>query len=504
MLMPKHKKSFTIIEISIVVVISSCILLVIIASKNLIDAVKSNQLYQNLLYYKQAITTFNNVYGALPGDITISGLAVSGAEQAKYRFQYADPSTTLGYNFSSPQDGVVIGCDSRDGFRQMFLSSIIDKKLFSNPDITIPAQCSLLTNTGAVNTQQYLDIGNDIGISLPKVSFDKNIGITYSTYNQSINNTILGPNLSGSDILITLFGARNISFYAYKNRYNLINTANAITPTSVTNANTTTTDAQTAINNLVYDLNNISNPANCYQLSGNCGSSYYYFQTNGGCGNSNAIGWLCYSVNSILNDLTLSRNAIITASTATSLLASSSLIGSSTTVAINNATTAATNANTAYSNLSSLMSNLSAGCSSNCSLLSGQVANLISTGPNYAAQLTQSLTTIQASNSMLFNSSFKSTDLLKANPSFPSISSKMAFKIDQKYDDGLPLTGSIISTKGWDQATGTFGESNTSPNPNWCNDSNVPLPSNLSSAQYKLGNKADKTGCITSMTFTLS
>jgi hypothetical protein len=65
--------------------------------------------------------------------------------------------------------------------------------------------------------------------------------------------------------------------------------------------------------------------------------------------------------------------------------------------------------------------------------------------------------------------------------------------MDKKFDDGMPLTGNIISTKGWNNA-GVWGSTDgSSIDPSLCNDSIS--SANVPGAKYKSSTNPKK-GCL--------
>ena len=72
------KKAFSLIEISLAIVIISIILSVVLFSKTLINAARVNKVYEEYGYFNTTINIFISSYGCMPGDCTseqISDLA---------------------------------------------------------------------------------------------------------------------------------------------------------------------------------------------------------------------------------------------------------------------------------------------------------------------------------------------------------------------------------------------------------------------------------------------
>ena len=215
-LMKKNTKAFTLVEIAIVVVVISIMMTVIIMSKRLIYSSYANQHMIAIRSYQSAITIFRNTFDTLPGDIPVS-LLTGTANTAAYHFTNTpNGNAILDSDYSNAEDELIVGCDNRDGFKQMALTGILP----NNANIGITShltpssmpQCSLLDST---NTQQSLSIFTDIGISLPTTDSKKEVGVYYGTMaTLSPNNHLIGTPFNDGEVIITLFGAKDPSLYA--------------------------------------------------------------------------------------------------------------------------------------------------------------------------------------------------------------------------------------------------------------------------------------------------
>jgi len=88
---------------------------------------------------------------------------------------------------------------------------------------------------------------------------------------------------------------------------------------------------------------------------------------------------------------------------------------------------------------------------------------------------------------------------VRSTPSFPGIPSNIASIMDKKFDDGMPLTGNIASTKGWGN-DGVWGSTDgSSIDPSLCNDSTS--SENVLGVKYKSSTDPRK-GCL--VTFKVS
>ncbi len=82
---------------------------------------------------------------------------------------------------------------------------------------------------------------------------------------------------------------------------------------------------------------------------------------------------------------------------------------------------------------------------------------------------------------------------VRSTPSFPGIPSNIASIMDKKFDDGMPLTGNIASTKGWGN-DGVWGSTDgSSIDPSLCNDSTS--SENVLGVKYKSSTDPRK-GCL--------
>jgi len=214
--MKNNKKAFTLVEISIVIVVTSIMISVVLLSKKLIYSSQANQSMIALRNYQNAITVFRNTFDALPGDAPTSSLT-GIAKTASYHFTNTpNGNATLNSDYSSPRDELIVGCDNRDGFKQMALTGILPNnenigiKSHLTPD-SMP-QCALLDSA---NNKQDLSISTDIGVSLPAIDSKKTVGIYYETMATSdVDNNLIGTPFNDGEVIITLFDSKDHSIYA--------------------------------------------------------------------------------------------------------------------------------------------------------------------------------------------------------------------------------------------------------------------------------------------------
>ena len=87
----------------------------------------------------------------------------------------------------------------------------------------------------------------------------------------------------------------------------------------------------------------------------------------------------------------------------------------------------------------------------------------------------------------------RSPSSIISTPSFPGMASNIASIMDKKFDDGMPLTGNIVSSKGWNNA-GVWGSSDgVSVDSSICNDATT--STNFQGAKYSTSKDVRK-GCI--------
>ena len=189
---------------------------IILLSKKLIHSAQVNRYMVALRNYQNAITIFRNTFDTLPGYASASSLAGTEKTAAYHFTNTPNGNAILNSDYSNTRDELIVGCDNRDGFKQMALTVILPNnknigiKLHLTQD-SMP-QCSLLDNT---NNKQDLSISIDIGVSLPAIDSKKTVCIYYGTIATSdVDNNLIGTPFNDGEIIITLFEAKDPSVYA--------------------------------------------------------------------------------------------------------------------------------------------------------------------------------------------------------------------------------------------------------------------------------------------------
>jgi prepilin-type N-terminal cleavage/methylation domain-containing protein len=75
-----YRRAFTLVELSVVVVILSILIATVLVSRNLIANAKIGKIMEEFRSFNTAVSTFNHAYGCLPGDCHASQVADLVAE----------------------------------------------------------------------------------------------------------------------------------------------------------------------------------------------------------------------------------------------------------------------------------------------------------------------------------------------------------------------------------------------------------------------------------------
>ena len=204
----KHKHSFTLVEVSLVLFILAVLVSATLTGSNLMSRAKANKIIKEVQEYRQAINTFYNTYGALPGDFA----------DAQYRLAKSGYTTTpigtiKGYDMelkkqipvNGNQDGSVSAAINLTNFYSEALgvwsalgqANLISAK-YSNFCYTTTLNC---TNEGDGNFACIPPTSVDcvkIGYNVPKISEGgNNAGYVFYRPTTNVTTATLDDKLMG-------------------------------------------------------------------------------------------------------------------------------------------------------------------------------------------------------------------------------------------------------------------------------------------------------------------
>ncbi|MBQ3945922.1 MAG: hypothetical protein II670_10005 [Alphaproteobacteria bacterium] len=204
-----NKHSFTLVEVSLVLFILAILVSTTLTGSNLMSRAKANKVIKEVQEYRQAINTFYNTYGALPGDFADAQyrLATSG-------YSTTDIATIQGYNgdlqkqipINGNQDGSVSAeIDNTNFYSEAFgvwaalgQANLIQEK-YSN-------FCNIIQQTEGEQTETDTSKCVKIGYNIPFVSTGRtNIAgyvfyrPTTDTINATNDDNLMGVVIQGQE-----------------------------------------------------------------------------------------------------------------------------------------------------------------------------------------------------------------------------------------------------------------------------------------------------------------
>ena len=133
----KNKKGFSLIELSIVLIIIGLLVAGVSSGTSLVESAKVRSLLNDMRNYQQAFYSFRVVKDRLPGDIDGSGLIGGGGGQEYNNNSFGGKYVSSNYAYGVPQDQV-------GPFVDLYLEKIIDFE----PKKNTPASGKLTRENG--------------------------------------------------------------------------------------------------------------------------------------------------------------------------------------------------------------------------------------------------------------------------------------------------------------------------------------------------------------------
>lgn len=118
-----NKRGFTLIELAVVIVIIGLIITAVVKGQQMVEDSRVRAVADQINGFKSAITTFQDKYGALPGDFTQATTRLPGCEDASNNCQNGDGDGFVGEPRSSSAS--VIGTESRMAWQHLAFANLI-------------------------------------------------------------------------------------------------------------------------------------------------------------------------------------------------------------------------------------------------------------------------------------------------------------------------------------------------------------------------------------------
>jgi prepilin-type N-terminal cleavage/methylation domain-containing protein len=175
--MPKFSKGFTIIELSIAIIIISVLLSISIVSRNIIENHELKKIYSNLAEYENSIKAFNQIYENIPGDM-IKGYDLFADENCKnsinnkLNIKGCNGDDNKKINFIDQQDQAV-----RETILAWYHLYKADLISFNNNNQMRNSQSKCANNIAIAETGYNIPALNfrDLGIYIEKKDAKKNV-----------------------------------------------------------------------------------------------------------------------------------------------------------------------------------------------------------------------------------------------------------------------------------------------------------------------------------------
>ena len=177
------KKAFTLVELSVVIVIISIMLSTVLVSRSLIAGAKVNKIQEEYRVFSNAIGFFNDVYGCLPGDCTAAqvpdlvvnstALSTSGCFSIITPMFNAPNSATVAYNALNT-----------GGIESTFKRTCMMLELQASGYLAGLSAPTALNMTGSV-----------VNVNIPGAKFSKQAAWDFRTIQSTTGTNVLGITL---------------------------------------------------------------------------------------------------------------------------------------------------------------------------------------------------------------------------------------------------------------------------------------------------------------------
>jgi len=202
------KQAFTLVELSVVIVIISIMLSTVLVSRSLIASAKINKIQEEYRTLNSSIGMFNDVYSCLPGDCTATQvpdlITASTALSTSACFSSATPM------FGAPNSATVAyNALNTGGIESTFKRTCMMLELQAAgylAGLTAPATPSALNMTGSV-----------VNVNIPVAKFSKQAAWDYRTIQVNTGTNVLGVTVPYSVSYGSLVATNPMSAWSGKN-----------------------------------------------------------------------------------------------------------------------------------------------------------------------------------------------------------------------------------------------------------------------------------------------
>ena len=180
------KQAFTLVELSVVIVIISIMLSTVLVSRSLITGAKIGKIQEEYRAFNSSIGMFSDVYSCLPGDCTSA--QVSDLIVASSALSTSGCFSTVTPMFNAPNSATVaFNSLNTGGIESTFKRTCMMLELQAAgylSALTGPATPTALNMTGSV-----------VGVNIPYAKFSKQAAWDYRTINATTTTNVLGVTL---------------------------------------------------------------------------------------------------------------------------------------------------------------------------------------------------------------------------------------------------------------------------------------------------------------------
>ena len=143
----QHRSGFTLVELSIVLVIIGLITGGVLVGRNLIEAAKIRQELTQIERFKTAVHTFEAKYNGLPGDLNQTDAAAFGFTPRGGGRGHGDGDGILEYCDGTVSTSAYLGCESALFWRDLSDAGLIEESFTAATDAPIAVATGQANNT---------------------------------------------------------------------------------------------------------------------------------------------------------------------------------------------------------------------------------------------------------------------------------------------------------------------------------------------------------------------